>query len=178
MQLEDHIAVLNKRLVERDEELEILRAQSREFEEIKRRLAREVDQVATNLKSVIQSKEYLQKQLDDAYAEIENLRKEAHLRVRLREEHEREVAALRREIDMRDVDYNLHEAKLRLMKDENTKVRMQLRDPSNIKRAPFSTDMTQPADLIDDFDRVQKNYDMLTLQEELKQMIIENSLLK
>ena len=53
MQLEDHIAVLNKRLVERDEELEILRAQSREFEEIKRRLAREVDQVATNLKSVI-----------------------------------------------------------------------------------------------------------------------------
>lgn len=51
--LEDHIAVLNKRLVERDEELEILRAQTREFEETKRRLAREVDQVATNLRSVI-----------------------------------------------------------------------------------------------------------------------------
>ena len=63
------------------------------------------------------------------------------MRVKLREEHERDVAALRREIEKRDVDCKLHDAKMRLMKDENTKVRMQLRDPSNIKRAPFSTDM-------------------------------------
>ena len=100
------------------------------------------------------------------------------MRVCLREEYEREVDRLKREISMRDVDCKLHEAKLRIMKDENTKVRMQLRDPSNIKRAPLSTDLNQPAEIIDEFERVQKNYDMLTLQEELKQMIIENSLLK
>ena len=36
----------------------------------------------------------------------------------------------------------------------------------------------EQAGLVDEFDRVQAQYDILTLQAELKQMIVENSLLK
>ena len=96
--------------------------------------------------------------------------------MRSQEEQEKEVSSFRREIDMKDIEIKLHDQKMRQMKDENTKIRMQLRDPSNIKRGLLGAD--QSADLVDEFDRVQHQYDLLTVQEELKQMIIENSLLK
>ena len=98
--------------------------------------------------------------------------------MRSQEEQEKEVATFRREIDMKDIEIKLHAQKMRYMKDENTKIRMQLRDPSNIKRGPPPSEPNQAAGIVDEFERVQQQYDMLTLQEELKQMIIENSLLK
>ena len=46
------------------------------------------------------------------------------MRIRTQEEQEREVAAFRREIDMKDIEIKLHDAKIREFKQENTKIRM------------------------------------------------------
>lgn len=46
-----------------------------------------------------------------------------------------------------------------------------------MQRGGYS-ESVQEAGLIEDFERVQKQYDIFTLQEELKQMVVENSLLK
>ena len=50
------------------------------------------------------------------------------------------------------------------MKDENTKIRMQLKDPANIKRdLGTNLEPIQNAGLVDEFDRVQQQYDLLTI---------------
>ena len=55
-------------------------------------------------------------------------------RSRAEDDIEKEIATFRRDIDMKDIEIKLHDQKMRQMKNENTKIRMQLRDPSNIKR--------------------------------------------
>ena len=72
------------------------------------------------------------------------------------------------------------------MKEENVTIRMQLLDPSNIKRGVIlpsqrfdnETNQALNGEVVNEFVRVQKNYDAVMLQEELKQMLVENSLLK
>jgi len=50
------------------------------------------------------------------------------------------------------------------MRDENTKVRLQLKDPFNIKRSELGyADPLQEAGLVDEFTRVQSQSDVLTL---------------
>jgi len=49
---------------------------------------------------------------------------------------------------------------MKQMKEENTKVRMQLRDPGNIKRGNA---VDTPFVNVDEFDRVQSQFDMLAL---------------
>ena len=44
--------------------------------------------------------------------------------MRGQEDQEKEIQAFRREIDMKDIELQLHEQKLRQMKDENTRVRV------------------------------------------------------
>ena len=80
--------------------------------------------MATELRTVEDRKDHLERQLDEANAEIEVKKKEAQLRLRSQEEQEKEVAAFRREIDMKDIDIKLHDAKMRAMKEENTKIRI------------------------------------------------------
>ena len=72
------------------------------------------------------------------------------------------------------------------MKEENVTIRMQLLDPSNIKRGVIlpsqrfnqETNEALNGEVVNEFVRVQKNYDAVMLQEELKQMLVENTLLK
>jgi len=74
---------------------------------------------------------------------------------------------------------------MRVLKDETTTLRMQLRGDvpggsiggGTLGGGGFANSIEQ-AGLVDEFDRVQAQYDILTLQAELKQMIVENSLLK
>ena len=87
-------------------------------------MTREMDQMVTELRSLEDRKDHLERSLDEANAEIEIKKKEAQLRIRTQEEQEREVAAFRREIDMKDIEIKLHDAKIREFKQENTKIRM------------------------------------------------------
>lgn len=80
--------------------------------------------------------EYLQTQFDETKQELEKKRKELNVRQRSDEDQEKELDSLRREIDMRDVAINLHDQKMRVIKDDNTKIRMQLRGPGNLKGGP------------------------------------------
>ena len=86
--------------------------------------------------------------------------------MRSQEDQEKEVAAFRREIDMKDIEIKLHDSKLRQMKDDNTRTRMQLRDSTLNKRGALAITAAEPsqaAGLVDEFERVQQQYDMLTL---------------
>ena len=109
---------------------------------------------------------------------------------------EKEMDAMARETQMKEIEVKVLNNKMKAVKEENIAIRMQLKDPSVIKRhqpqdmpgsmyasgnegGPLSDGLLNFGnEMIPEFDRVQKNYDMLGLQEELKQMIIENSLLK
>ena len=70
------------------------------------------------------------------------------------------------------------------MKEENVTIRMQLLDPSNIKRGVMQTQSQRNnpeainGKVVEEFVRIQSNYDAVMLQEELKAMIIEITLLK
>ena len=61
------------------------------------------------------------------------------------EEHEHEVNALRREVDMKEISIKLHDQRMRVLKDEVSKMRMQ--------RGGYS-ESVQEAGLIEDFERV------------------------
>ena len=149
------------------------------LEETKRKQARQIDLTVNQIKIFEEKNEQLTKQLGELKADIEKKTKEAALKLRAQDEQEKEIASYQREIDMRNIEIKLHAQKMRQMKDENTKIRMQLKDPANIKRDVGSNlEPSQNAGLVDEFDRVQQQYDLLTIQEELKQMIIENKLLK
>ena len=86
---------------------------------------------------------------------------------------------------MKEISIRLHDQRMRVLKDETTTLRMQLRGDApggsigggTLGGGGFANSIEQ-AGLVDEFDRVQAQYDILTLQAELKQMIVENSLLK
>ena len=164
--LEDRIENLSQRLKQRDEEIEAQKTQSGKLEETKRKLTRQLDQMVNELRSVEDKRDQFERQLDEAKVDIEVLKKEAQLRMRSQEDQEKEVAAFRREIDMKDIEIKLHDSKLRQMKDDNTRTRMQLRDSTLNKRGALAITAAEPsqaAGLVDEFERVQQQYDMLTL---------------
>ena len=74
---------------------------------------------------------------------------------------------------MKDIEIKVLQNKMRIVNDENVTIRMQLADPTNIKR-----EADDEHQFVKEFTKIQKNYDVLMLQEELKQMLIENQLLK
>lgn len=56
--------------------------------------------------------------------ELEVKSQEAKARLRSQDDQDKELAALRREIDMKNISINLHDKKMRSIKDDNTKIRM------------------------------------------------------
>ena len=93
---------------------------------------------------------------------------------------------MQRDMNMKDIEVTVQQSKLKQLKEENVTIRMQLLDPSNIKRGVLlpsqrfdeETNQALNGEVINEFTRVQKNYDAVMLQEELKQMLVENTLLK
>ena len=134
------------------------------LEETKRKQARQIDLTVNQIKIFEEKNEQLTAQLGELKADIEKKTKEAALKLRAQDEQEKEIASYQREIDMRNIEIKLHAQKMRQMKDENTKIRMQLKDPANIKRdLGTSLEPSQNAGLVDEFDRVQQQYDLLTI---------------
>ena len=50
------------------------------------------------------------------------------------EEFEAQLSNMQRDMDMKDIEVKVQQSKLKQMKEENVTIRMQLLDPSNIKR--------------------------------------------
>ena len=94
-----------------------------------------------------------------------------------------EIVALRRDLNLKQVELSASKDTLTKLKEENVTIRMQLLDPSAIKRDPSKPHVIRSAEEgknpIDNetlkmFERVQKIYDVVMLQEELKQVLNEN----
>ena len=100
------------------------------------------------------------------------------------EEFNAQLSNMQRDMDMKDIETKIQQSKLKQMKEENVTIRMQLLDPSNIKRGVMQTQSQRNnpeainGKVVEEFVRVQSNYDAVMLQEELKAMIIEITLLK
>ena len=95
-----------------------------------------------------------------------------------------EISNLQRELFMKNVELKVYANKLKIMREENTTVRMQLLDPAMIRRiggVRHSLDQqsgSSKENIIIDFNRVELTHDVVLLQEEMKQLHVENVLLK
>lgn len=86
---------------------------------------------------------------------------------------------------MKNVEVKVYQNKLKIMREENATVRMQLLDPAIIKRTggvrhfiDHESNSAAKENIIVDFSRVELTHDVVLLQEEIKQMFVENSILK
>ena len=68
--------------------------------------------------------ESLQANLTESKSELDLVKRDLQTKKQSEEEHESELAELRREIDMREISIKLHDQRTRVLKDETTTLRM------------------------------------------------------
>ena len=78
------------------------------------------------------------------------------------------------------MEVKVYQNKLKIMREENAVVRMQLLDPALIRRTGGVRHFVDPSsnaaknNIIVDFNRIELTHDIVLLQEEIKQMFVEN----
>lgn len=163
---------LLEKLDEKDLEIEKLKEKFGHLASESRDVSRDLAGSKERVKTWQEKVKELELELQGVKEANQKLSDVARVRVKSQTEIELEITALQRELVLKDLEIKVLKQKQKAIKEENVTVRMQLLDPSNIKRDP------QDEMEVQEFTRVQQQFDAVALQEELKQMILESTLLK
>lgn len=182
----ERISKLMQRTDEKEQELTALRQQYADKQDSARKKERSVAEVRGELENSYAKIREQEVELQRTKNEMDTYMKQALDTKLTQDEFNAQLTNMQREMNMKDIEVKVQQSKLKQMKEENVTIRMQLLDPSNIKRGAvlpsqrFDQGVEQAisGEVVNEFVRVQKNYDAVMLQEELKQMLVENTLLK
>lgn len=92
------------------------------------------------------------------------------------------INQLKKDLQERTIEVKMYAQKLKIIREENSAVRMQLFDPSSLSRKQREQKVANVPnykdELIVDFDRIEHTHDTVQLQEEIKDLHTETAVLK